>query len=126
MTMFYRQNDIEGIRNVKGVHEGKGSINIRSFFDGKSQLGIGFHVWELKPGTSEGTHIHEKESALEEIYYFLEGQGEMWIGTETINVKAGDAILVPPGVEHGFKNSGLAPLKLVLLFGKPIGVDSCI
>ena len=50
----------------------------------------------------------------------------MWIGTETINVKAGDAILVPPGVEHGFKNSGLAPLKLVLLFGKPIGVDSSI
>ena len=59
MTMFYRQNDIEGIRNVKGVHEGNGSINNRSVFDGDSQLGNGFHVGELLPGHTEGRHIHE-------------------------------------------------------------------
>lgn len=43
----------------------------------------------------------------------------MWIEGEEIPVTAGDAILVPPGVDHGFRNIGDEPLWLVLLFGKP-------
>jgi len=40
-------------------------------------------VWELDPGTSEGRHTHGEERPLEELYYFLEGQGVMWMGDAT-------------------------------------------
>ena len=44
----------------------------------------------------------------------------MWIEEESIPVSTGDAILIPPGVAHGFENTGSEPLRLVLLFGKPV------
>jgi oxalate decarboxylase/phosphoglucose isomerase-like protein (cupin superfamily) len=28
-------------------------------------------------------------------------------------------MLVPPGIDHGFANTGTEPLRLVLLFGEP-------
>ena len=117
--MFFKENDCTGIRRVEGIHEGRGAIQVRSFFEGKSRLGTRFHVWELEPGTSEGTHTHQEEGALEEIYYFLQGQGRMWIGDDRVAVSAGDAILVPAGVPHGFENNGTSPLRVVLFFGKP-------
>jgi mannose-6-phosphate isomerase-like protein (cupin superfamily) len=43
----------------------------------------------------------------------------MWIEGEELPIVAGDAFLVPPGVDHGFRNTGSEPLRLVLLFGKP-------
>lgn len=118
-TMYFKENDSTGVRRVEGVHEGRGAIQVRSFFDGQSRLGTRFHVWELDPGTSEGAHIHEEEGALEEIYYFTQGRGRMWIGDDRVDVAAGDAILVPAGVPHGFENNGTSPLRVVLFFGKP-------
>ena len=117
--MFFKENDSTEVRRVEAIHEGRGAIQVRSFFEGKSRLGTRFHVWELEPGTSEGTHTHEEEGALEEIYYFLQGQGRMWIGGDPVAVSAGDAILVPAGVPHGFENNGTSPLRVVLFFGKP-------
>ena len=117
--MFFKENDSTGVRRVEGIHEGLGAIQVRSFFEGKSRLGTHFHVWELEPGTSEGTHTHQGEGALEEIYYFLQGQGRMWIEDESVTVSAGDAILVPAGIAHGFENNGTVPLRVVLFFGKP-------
>ena len=117
--MYFKESDSTGVRLVEGVHEGRGAIRIRSFFDDKSRLGTRFHVWELDPGTSEGAHTHQEEGALEEIYYFTEGQGRMWIGDDPVDVAAGDAILVPAGVPHGFENNGTSPLRVVLFFGKP-------
>ena len=119
LPMFFKENDSTEVRRVEAIHEGRGSIQVRSFFDGKSRLGTRFHLWELEPGTSEGTHTHEEEGALEEIYYFLQGQGRMWIGDDPVAVSAGDAILVPAGVPHGFENNGTSPLRVVLFFGKP-------
>jgi len=43
----------------------------------------------------------------------------MRIEGEEVPVEPGDAVLVPPGVDHGLYNSGTEPLRLVLLFGEP-------
>ena len=32
-------------------------------------------VWELPPGASEGSHVHEGNDTLEEFYYFIAGRG---------------------------------------------------
>ena len=120
MANYYKETDSTDVERFVAVHDGAGAIQIRSFFDGESQLGTSFHVWELEPGTSEGAHTHDRGDALEEIYYFLHGQGSMWIEDERVPVSAGDAILVPAGVDHGFANTGTEPLRLVLIFGKPV------
>ncbi len=117
--MFWKETDSTDIRSVEAVHGGDGVIRMHQFFEGKSSVGANFHVWELDPGASEGNHIHEDDHNYEETYYFLSGEGVMWIDGEDLPVSAGDAVLVPPGVDHGFRNTGSGLLRLVLLYGKP-------
>lgn len=116
---YWKQSDNTDVQSVTAIHAGQKAIRVRSFFDGLSQTGVHLHVWELASGASEGNHIHQGADSLEETYYFLQGRGVMWIEGEEVPIQAGDAILVPPGVDHGFRNTGDEPLRLVLLFGKP-------
>lgn len=118
--MFWKESDTTDVQAIPAIHGGDGEIRVRRFFKNKSSTGVHFHIWELAPGASEGNHIHTREDdGFEETYYFLQGQGVMWIEGEELPIVAGDAFLVPPGVDHGFRNTGSEPLRLVLLFGKP-------
>jgi mannose-6-phosphate isomerase-like protein (cupin superfamily) len=103
----------------EAIHGGDGAIRVCSFFKEQSRTGVNLHVWELAPGVSEGNHVHAGDDNYEETYYFLQGRGVMWIEGEDVPVQAGDAVLVPPDVDHGFRNTGDELLRLVLLFGKP-------
>ena len=76
-------------------------------------------IWTLNPGDSEGDHTHGEDSPLEEFYYFLEGTGVMYINEEKISVNPGDTFLVPPNVNHGFKNTGDSILKVFIIWGLP-------
>ncbi len=116
--MYWKENDSTGIRTYN-IHEGNGEIRTRGFFTDVTKLPIRFQMWELDPGVSEGSHIHEGEQTLEEIYYFLQGEGVMWVDGEDVQVRAGDAMLVPPGVDHGFRNTGNEPLKITIIWGAP-------
>ena len=116
---YWKETDSTDLRAQAAIHEGEGTILRRLFFRQRSQLPIRFDIWELPPGASEGDHIHGSDDALEEIYYFLEGQGKLVIEGEEVAVTRGDAVLVPPGVDHGLYNTGTAPLRLVLLWGEP-------
>ena len=119
MMTYWKQTDSTDLRAQAAIHAGEGTILRRLFFRAESKLDVKFDVWELPPGASEGNHTHGDDSALEEIYYFLAGQGTMTIDGDVVAVAAGDAILVPPGVDHGLSNTGTGPPRLVLLFGKP-------
>ena len=116
---FWKETDSTDLRAQVAIHEGEGTILRRLFFREQSQLGVRFDIWELPPGASEGCHTHDGERPLEEIYYILAGQGLMQIAGEEVPIAPGDAILVPPGVDHGLFNTGTEPLRLVLLFGAP-------
>jgi mannose-6-phosphate isomerase-like protein (cupin superfamily) len=52
----------------------------------------------LAPGQSARRHRH---LLAEEIYFFLEGGGELEIDAETRVVGHGDAVLIRPGARHG-------------------------
>jgi len=116
--MYYKENEETNVVEMP-IHHGVGTIVRRKFFPGSSQLPIKMEIWELKPGVSEGSHTHDGDHALEEIYYFLQGSGVMWCDGKDVPVAAGDAIMVPPGVDHGFRNTGTEILKLVIIWGKP-------
>ena len=107
--MYFKESDSTGVRLVEGVHEGRGAIRIRTFFDDKSRLGTRFHVWELDPGTSEGAHTHQEEGALEEIYYFTQGRGRMWIGDDSVDVAAGMPSWCLWGCPTASRTTGLRP-----------------
>ena len=64
----------------------------------------------LPIGGSTTPHHHPKT---EEIYYILEGTGQMQIGDETQDVGVGDAIAIPPGMIHTIKNTGECVLKFL-------------
>ena len=51
----------------------------------------------LAPGRQTERHYH---AASEELYYVLDGEGEMEIDNEHSAVGPGDAILIPPGAWH--------------------------
>src|SRR5262249_47399826 len=64
----------------------------------------------LAAGTSTQEHYHART---EEIYFITAGQGRMRIEGETAEVKAGDAIAIPPGKKHKLWNTGSGPLTLL-------------
>ncbi len=64
----------------------------------------------LPPGRSTAPHHHVRT---EEIYYILEGRGEMRVAEETADVAAGDAIAIPPGAWHQIKNTGAGMLRFL-------------
>jgi mannose-6-phosphate isomerase-like protein (cupin superfamily) len=51
----------------------------------------------LAPGQETERHYHRSS---EELYYLLEGSGEIEIDGERARVTVGDAILIPPGAWH--------------------------
>ena len=61
----------------------------------------------LPVGASTQEHYHAKT---EEIYFITAGSGRMRIEGEAKEVKAGDAIAIPPGAVHQIRNTGVEPL----------------
>ncbi len=64
----------------------------------------------LPAGASTQEHFHP---LAEEIYYLTHGTGRMRIEGETREVKAGDAIAIPPGQRHKLWNTGNETLRLL-------------
>jgi len=58
---------------------------------------------------------HNQEQ--EEIYYIVEGRGEMCLGEECQEVLAGQAVYIPPGVFHQLTNIGEEPLTMIYCYG---------
>jgi mannose-6-phosphate isomerase-like protein (cupin superfamily) len=61
-------------------------------------------------GASTQEHYHART---EEIYFIIAGTGRMRIEGELAEVKAGDAIAIPPGRKHKLWNTGPGPLTLL-------------
>lgn len=64
----------------------------------------------LPVGASTTPHYHPQT---EEIYYILEGCGQMQLGDEVQKVGPGDAIAIPPGAIHTIMNTGEQTLKFL-------------
>jgi mannose-6-phosphate isomerase-like protein (cupin superfamily) len=56
---------------------------------------VSLHIVEISEDAR--THYHKR---LTEIYYILEGEGEMELDGERHAVQPGDAILIKPGCRH--------------------------
>jgi len=58
---------------------------------------------------------HNQEQ--EEIYFVLEGQGEMCLGDEKTTLNSGQAVYIPARVFHQLTNIGATPLRMIYCYG---------
>src|SRR5262245_44381958 len=69
----------------------------------------------LPPGHTSFPVCHK---TVEEIWYFLEGQGQVWrsdgTNEQVTEVKPGTSITIPLGVRFQFKSTGTQPLKFII------------
>jgi mannose-6-phosphate isomerase-like protein (cupin superfamily) len=70
----------------------------------------------LEPGQATERHYHAES---EELYYLLEGSGEMEIDGERARVVPGDAILIAPGARHQIRADEGGPLRFLCCCAPP-------
>lgn len=66
----------------------------------------------LPPGVSEGLHRH---TGVEEVYYVINGDGEVSVGGETTTIRKGDAVPLQLNDPHAFRNTGKDDLEFMIL-----------
>ena len=64
----------------------------------------------VEPGAATALHRHRKT---EELYFILEGSGEMTLGTRQFMVSVGDTICIAPGTAHRVRNTGAERLRIL-------------
>jgi quercetin dioxygenase-like cupin family protein len=70
---------------------------------------------ELEPGLALGNHTDSPE----EVLLVLEGEIEFLVGEERARGGPGTLAVVPPMVEHGMRNVGDGPARIVGFFPNP-------
>jgi mannose-6-phosphate isomerase-like protein (cupin superfamily) len=78
-----------------------------------------FAVIEIVPGRELEAHVHDAE---DDAFYILEGEMTFLFGEQTVTAGPGTFVLVPPGVEHGFRNGGTLPVRMLNIHA-PAGFD---
>jgi len=78
-----------------------------------------FGIIEIAAGRELEAHVHADE---DDAFYLLEGELTFTFGTEQVTAGPGAFVLVPPGVEHGFRNETAGPVRMLNLHA-PAGFD---
>ena len=79
-----------------------------------------FGIIDFAAGRQLETHVHADE---DDSFYILEGELTFLLADgETVKAPPGTFVLVPPGVEHGFRNDGDVPVRMVNVHA-PAGFD---
>jgi mannose-6-phosphate isomerase-like protein (cupin superfamily) len=73
-----------------------------------------FEQW-VAPGAGAPTHSHP----VEEVLTVREGEADMWIGDAHVTVLAGQSLLIPARLLHGFRNSGNGTLHVHAVLASP-------
>jgi mannose-6-phosphate isomerase-like protein (cupin superfamily) len=82
-----------------------------SLFEGAARAGNGISMFVARtpPGRTVELHVHPYP----ETFVLLEGHARWTAGAETVELEAGNLLVVPPNTPHGFRNIGEVPLLLV-------------
>jgi mannose-6-phosphate isomerase-like protein (cupin superfamily) len=76
---------------------------------------VSFIIVEAKPGEGPKLHSHPYE----EVFIVQEGQATFTVGSDTIEVRAGQIVIGPANIPHKFINSGTGILRQVDIHVSP-------
>jgi mannose-6-phosphate isomerase-like protein (cupin superfamily) len=78
-----------------------------------------FGIIDFAPGRTLEVHVHDDE---DDAFYILDGELTFVLGDDEVAAPPGTFVLVPPGVEHGFRNDGESPVRILNIHA-PAGFD---
>lgn len=79
----------------------------------KQPLELRYSLAHATVPAGKGSTPHSLKTS--EVYYILQGSGEMHIGDETQTVGPGDAVYIPPNAIQFIFNSGTEPLVFICI-----------
>jgi mannose-6-phosphate isomerase-like protein (cupin superfamily) len=79
-------------------------------------------IIEIVPGRELEAHVHDAE---DDAFYILSGELTFVLADGDVPAPPGSFVLVPPGVEHGFRNDGSEPVRMLNIHA-PGGFDERI
>ena len=84
-----------------------------------------FGIIDIPPGREIEAHVHDDE---DDAFYIVDGEMTVFFGTEEALAGPGTFVLVPPGVEHAFRNKGATPVRMLNIhapggFDRRIGLE---
>ena len=96
----WKDSNIDGmkVRLIMGPDQGAGAVTMGEL--------------DFAPGAVLPRHKH----LVEEAFRIYEGEGVALVADQEIPIKAGDAVLAPAGMPHGFRNDSDAQLKMTFFY----------
>ncbi len=85
-----------------------------------------FGIIEIAAGRELEAHVHHDE---DDAFFIMEGEMTFLLEDGPTVAPPGTFVLVPPGVEHGFRNDGDVPVRMLNIhapagFDRRIGLDA--
>jgi mannose-6-phosphate isomerase-like protein (cupin superfamily) len=77
----------------------------------------------VAPGQQTRLHYHRQS---EELYHITHGRGRLTLGEETIEVRPGDTICIPPGTPHCILNTGEEALHILCMCAPAYSHDDTV
>jgi len=113
-TFMTMRLDKKLLRPMANYHGGTGTAQYRRALDPDVFLTNWAYMDHLllPAGVTDGVHRHV---GVEEIYYVLDGEGEVRVGGETAAIHKGDAVPVLLNEPHSFNNNGSRDLELMII-----------
>ncbi len=94
--------------DVKHIAKDNASFRTVLFTGEHSQLVI----MSLSAGEEIGDEVHEED----QLFYFVEGDGEAILDGRRSALHEHDALCVPAGMRHNIRNTGVEPMKLFTIY----------
>jgi len=72
---------------------------------------------EIAPGSETPIHTHEKQAGS---VFVVQGHGETYVNGSWEPIETGDYLFIPRQGEHGTRNTGSKPLRLLVHHSPPL------
>lgn len=100
------------------INETQKNLNFRRvLFTGRNSQLV---LMNIPPGGEIGAETHQYT---EQTLFFLSGTGESELNGKKFPIGPGDAVVVVPGTEHNFRNTGTQDLKIYTVYAPPNHID---
>lgn len=80
-------------------------------------------LMSVLPGEDIGKEVH---TGVDQVLFFVKGDGQAVVGGEAQNIGAGDMFAVVAGTEHNFINTGNDAMKLYTVYSPPEHSDGVV